>query len=64
MIARHESDHQQIIAEGEEEERGIEYSHQHGAKISETQKKAEDGTNKFDQGLVFDSLGLLYRKSE
>ena len=37
MMACHESDHQQIIAEGKEEERGVENSHRHGAKISEMQ---------------------------
>ena len=57
MIARHESDHQQIIAEGKEQERGVQNSHQDRAKISEMQQKGEDGAKEFDQGRMFDSLG-------
>jgi hypothetical protein len=50
MIACHESDHQQIISEREEEERRVENSHQHGAEIPKMQQKDEDGAKEFNQG--------------
>ena len=58
MIACHESDYQQIIAERKKEERGVENPHQHGAKISEMQQKGEDGANEFKQAM-FDPSGSL-----
>jgi hypothetical protein len=55
MIARYESDRRQIIAEAKEQERGVENSHQHGAKISGMQQKSGAGPmnlNKVDLRFV------------
>ena len=64
MMARHESDHQQIIAKGKEEERGVEDTHQHRAKISEMQQKGEDGANEFDHGSYVRFVGELGRNEK
>ena len=63
MMAGHESDHQQIIAEGKEEERGVENPHPHGAKISEMQQKGEDGANEFKQAMFDPSSSLTVNRN-
>src|SRR5580700_4708644 len=63
MIARHEGDHQQIIAERKKEERGVQNPHQHGAQISEIQQKGEDGANEFKQAMFDPSSSVRVNRN-